>query len=60
MSKQNPKKFTIKVDEIDNGFIVDLDNRNGCTQARSFCKDSEAIVGQIRTWVDLLFEEENK
>lgn len=60
MSRQNPKYFTIKVDEIDNGFIVTFENKSGCNQAKSFCKDSEAIIGQVRTWIDLVFEKQNK
>ncbi len=57
MARPNPKYFTIKVDEIDNGFIVVLENRNDVPQEKRFCEDSEAIIGQIRTWIDLIFKE---
>ena len=60
MSKQNPMNFTIKVKRIDNGFIASIENRNGVQYEERFCEDGVAIIGQVRTWIDQIFEKAAK
>jgi len=62
MPMEQKMNFKIKVREIDFGFISTLENQNGVEMREMWCKDSDSIIGQIRTWIDEIFKEkeENK
>ena len=56
MPKKGKMNFKINVREIDNGFLVSVENRYDVKTSETFCNDSNAIIGQIRTWIDTIFK----
>lgn len=50
------KNFIITVREIDNGFLVKTENKDGVEWEERFCSDQDEIIGQIRVWTEKMFK----
>lgn len=44
-------KIKVKVEEIDNGFIVELENRNGIITRTAFCENLEKIMIEVKKFL---------
>lgn len=53
-------EFKIQLREIGNGFLVSLETKHGTLWEEKFCEDREAIIGQMRTWIDTVFDNREK
>ena len=54
---ESKKNFTITVREIENGFLVKTENKDGVEWEERFCPDQDEIIDQIRVWTDKMFKE---
>lgn len=59
MAKQK-MEFKIRVREIDNGFLVSLENPHGISWEERYCKDRIGITELIKTWAGRLFDDREK
>ncbi len=52
---EEKKGVRIDVEEIDNGFIVSIENTHGIRWEKKFCAEVGDIIKQVKSWLESCF-----